>query len=561
MLSKTWTAPCRDLLGVAVVVALLGCGDDMDPDPNAAPSVTSAIPDQLLTEGDTVRIDLESHFADPDGDVLTYTASSSNASVATVSISESLLTLVGVAPGEATVTVTATDPEGLEATYEFDATVENRNRAPMLTDSIPEQVVIEGRRVTIGLVPHFDDPDGDTLTYEAVSSDEDLLAAEVSGDQLSLAGVRPGTVTVTVTATDPDGLAASQDFDAAVEVNHAPEVVEEIGDISLDQDEYVIFDLSSYFSDPNDDSLTYTAVASDTSVVSVSIDGDTLKISSGVPDGTTIDVTATDPDGLSASQTSSAEIDEGFSVEFGDLDTLVHWRLQSVSATLSDEGLRVSLESGSCGHAYKQIRSRFSDWWSIDVAIGREDSLAVTYVMVRTDHSRYQGYRLLIGSGMTWGGQSVNYRLDEYDTNFGTFVSFKGGFSDELDDLGYDLNEVSLEYSASSDTLVARADTLDLLTLDLAEEDRPTAVATGPAGFGICELRGEGVTAFVESAHLEGGRDNARREYPDPGTGATIGAISETVRLRVFPSIRQGRVVAWPGASVVTPARGRPGRR
>ncbi len=556
MLTRTWTTPRRNVPAAAVLASLLACGGDTEPDPNRPPTVTNEIPDQLMTEGDTVTIGLSSHFSDPDGDALTYSATSSNPGVLSASVSGSELTLVAVAPGEASVTVTATDAGGLNATYEFDATVKHRNRAPMLTDSIPAQVVIEGRRITIALAPHFDDPDGDTLMYGAVSSDGELLAVEVSENELVLAGQRAGTVTVTVTATDPDGLSASQDLDAVVEVNHAPEVVEEIGDIGLEQDEYVVFDLSSHFSDANGDSLAYTAVSSDTLVATVSFDGDTLKVSSLAPGGASLEVTATDPSGLSAEQSSEVEVDEGFSVDFTELDTLVNWRLDSASAKLSDDGLRVSLESGLCGHTYKQIRSRFSEWWKISAEIGREDSLAASYVMVRTGHARYQGYLLLIGSGMSSGGQSANYRLDEFDANAGgrQWIPLKGGFSDELDDLGYDLNEVSLEYSASSDTLVARVDTLDLLTLDLSEEDRPTAAATGDAGFGVCSLSGgpKGETVLVESGYLEGGRGNARRG--DLGNGPGTGGISETVRVGILPSNpviihregREFRPAVWP---------------
>ena len=562
MLSKTWTVPCCDLLAVAVVVALLGCGDGVDPDPNSAPSVTSAIPDQLLTEGDTVKIDLTSHFTDPDGDALTYTAASSNASVTSVSILGNRLTLIGVAPGEATVTVTATDTGGLTATQEFNTTVERRNRAPMVADSIPEQVLTRLDTVTVDLASHFEDPDGDSITYTAASSNEDLLAVAVSGDQLTLVGLRHGTAAVTVTAADPDSLTASQDFNTTVEgVNHAPEVVAEIGGVILEQDEYVIFNLSSYFSDPDDDLLTYTAVASDTSVVSVSINGDTLKLSSGVPDSITVDVTATDPRGLSATQDSDVDVDEGFSEEFGDLDTLRHWRLDSgTKAALSDDGLQLTLESVFCGGTYKEIRSYFSEWWSIDAVIGRQDSLAATYVTVGIDHARYKGYRLLIGSGMSSGGESVNYRFDVLDTNSSVpvWIPVEAGFSDGLDDSGYELNDVTLDYSASSDTLRARADTTELFTLELDEEGWPTVV-TGTAGFGICSLASGGARAIVESGDLEGGHVNAM--LGDLKAGPAIGSLSVGVRLRVLPSIRQDRVVERSRASIVAaPARRRPDR-
>lgn len=515
MLPKTRITRNRDLLGVAVVVSLLGCGGT-DPDPNEAPSVRGDMPDQLMTEGDTVSIDVKSYFTDPDGDSLTYTAVTSSASVLWASVSGSRLILIALAPGEAAVTVTAADPGGLKATQEFDAMVEHMNRAPVLADSIPEQVLDRSDTVTVDLASHFTDPDDDVITYEATSSNELLLTVSVSRDELTLAGVRPGTVTVNVTATDPEGLSATQDFNTIVEgVNHAPEVVDTIAGASMEQDEYVVFQLSSHFSDPDDDPLTYTAVPSDTLAVSVSINGDTLRISSGAPDGTTVEVTATDPSGLSAAQTPYFAVDEGFSEDFTDLDTLQYWRVSGeVSGELTDDGLEVILESGFCGHAFKRVRSTLSEWWTVSAEIGREDSLAATYVMVGTDHPTREGYRLLVGSGMRFGGVPVNYRFDVLDA--GIWNALEGGLSDELDDLGYEMNEVALEYSGDSDTLVARVDTLELVTLDLGDEGLPT-VATGETGFGICTLSGQagdGATAIVESGFLEGGYESGAPARP-----------------------------------------------
>ena len=62
-------------------------------------------------------------FVDPDGDELTYSAESSDPSVATVSVTGSVLTVRAEALGTATGTVTATDPGGLSASVTFDVTV------------------------------------------------------------------------------------------------------------------------------------------------------------------------------------------------------------------------------------------------------------------------------------------------------------------------------------------------------------------------------------------------------------------------------------------------------
>ncbi|MDE2762316.1 MAG: putative Ig domain-containing protein [Gemmatimonadota bacterium] len=559
MLNRTWTAARRDLLSAAVVASLFGCGNGVDPDPNRAPSVTSAIPDQQMTEGDTVTINLASHFSDPDGDTLKYTAVTSNAGVLSASVSGSRLTLVAVGPGEATVTVTATDSGGLEATQDFDATVQHRNRAPSLTDSIPGQLVNKGDTATVDLGSHFEDPDGDSIAYEAVTANEYLVTVSVSGDELTLAGVRPGTATITVTATDPDGLAATQDFNTVVEgVNHAPEVEEEFGDVTLEQDEYVIFDLLSHFSDPDDDPLTYAVMPSDTSAVSDTVYGDTLELTSGVPGGTMVDVTATDPSGLSVTQSLSVEVDEGFSVDFTDLDTLLHWRLDSgIDATLSDDGVQLTVHDIFCGGTYKEIESSLSEWWTFNAVIGRQDSLVATYINVGIDHSRYDGYRLLVGSGMLAGGESVNYRFDADDG--GVWSWLEAGFSDGLDDSGYDLNEVTLEYSESTDTLRATVDTTELFALDMEDEGLPTTVID-KAGFGLCSLSqqgGDGETAIVESGQLEGGHAYPMFEHAGPHLGP--GTPGEVVRVRVFPSTGWDRGVEWPGAAAVIPAQGRRG--
>ena len=54
-------------------------------------------------------MNVSSYFNDPDGEAVTYAAAASNPWVATVSATGSVVAVVGVLPGTATVTVTATD--------------------------------------------------------------------------------------------------------------------------------------------------------------------------------------------------------------------------------------------------------------------------------------------------------------------------------------------------------------------------------------------------------------------------------------------------------------------
>ena len=80
---------------------------------NQPPRLARMLGDRTLHVGaGAAVVDLSEGFEDADGDPLTYSASSSDARVATASVSGSRLTLSPVAPGRATITVTATDAGG-----------------------------------------------------------------------------------------------------------------------------------------------------------------------------------------------------------------------------------------------------------------------------------------------------------------------------------------------------------------------------------------------------------------------------------------------------------------
>ncbi len=183
---------------------------------NRTPEPRDSIPDQALHAGEQVTLDLSPYFRDPDGDPLTYTAASSAAAVASVSVSGTALTVTGVAVGSARVTVSASDPAGQAAAQSFQATVSNR--APEPRDSIPDQALHAGEQVTLDLSPYFRDPDGDPLTYTAASSAAAVASVSVSGTALTVTGVSLGSARVTVSASDPAGATATQAFDVSVTV-------------------------------------------------------------------------------------------------------------------------------------------------------------------------------------------------------------------------------------------------------------------------------------------------------------------------------------------------------
>ena len=104
---------------------------------NDPPEAVGVIPDQAVEEGGApVTVDVLPYFTDVDGDVLTYTAVSSDETAVTVSVSGSTLTLSPVVTGTATVTVTAADVEGLTAEQRFGVAVGDQLVRGIITDML-----------------------------------------------------------------------------------------------------------------------------------------------------------------------------------------------------------------------------------------------------------------------------------------------------------------------------------------------------------------------------------------------------------------------------------------
>ena len=96
-------------------------------DVNEPPEAVGVIPNQALDEGgDMKTVELAPFFADQDGDALAYRASSSDPSVVAATAAGAVLTLAPLQYGDATVTVTAEDGEGLATAQTFVVGVSDR---------------------------------------------------------------------------------------------------------------------------------------------------------------------------------------------------------------------------------------------------------------------------------------------------------------------------------------------------------------------------------------------------------------------------------------------------
>ena len=273
--------------------------------PNRPPVAEGTVPAQTVEVGETARLGMSGYFSDPDGDPLTYAAASSDTSVVAITVAGDSVTVAAVAKGEITVTVTASDNEGLTASQSFDVKVPNR--PPSIADTIPAQTVEVGEKATLDMSGYFSDPDGDALTYAAMASDAGVVTVTVAGDTVRVTARAKGVAEVTVTATDTEGLAVSQEFGVTVP-NRAPVVVSGIPARTVEVGQTATLDMSGYFSDPDGDALTYTAAAGKTSVATVTVAGDTVRVNAKAKGTTSVTVNASDPEGLMATQSFSITV-------------------------------------------------------------------------------------------------------------------------------------------------------------------------------------------------------------------------------------------------------------
>lgn len=91
------------------------------------------------------------------------------------------------------------------------------NQSPAIADTIPNHTLTIRTDSTVDISGYFTDPDGNTLSYGAVSRDAAIVQVLVDGSLLTMtSGEEPGVTEIEVTAFDPDSAQAAQMFQAVV---------------------------------------------------------------------------------------------------------------------------------------------------------------------------------------------------------------------------------------------------------------------------------------------------------------------------------------------------------
>ena len=184
----------------------------------AVPTTVGTIADitDLMASGDAQTVNVAGNFSDP-GDTLTYTAQSSDETIATVGVDDSgevTVTPSLAVGGATTITITATDTAGQTATQTFMVIVK---KPTTITGTIADitNLVAQGSLRDVDVASKFNDPN-DTLTYTAQSSDDDIATVTVADSVVTITPIAIGTATITVTATDGESSPAKQTFTVSI---------------------------------------------------------------------------------------------------------------------------------------------------------------------------------------------------------------------------------------------------------------------------------------------------------------------------------------------------------
>lgn len=190
-------------------------------------------------------------------------------------------------------------------TYTINVTV---NNAPSVANEVPDQNGTVGNAVTVNLSNVFADADNDPLTITADKG-------TVTGTTWSYTPV-PGdagtTITVTVTANDGKGGTAQDTFTVLVKnpYNKAPIVLtgHTASSSALGHTFSYHLDYLVTFYDPDGDTLTISVTSSDTSILEVSLNNNTVHIKTISVGSAKLTFTANDGRGGTVSHTADAYV-------------------------------------------------------------------------------------------------------------------------------------------------------------------------------------------------------------------------------------------------------------
>ncbi|WP_339258978.1 S-layer homology domain-containing protein [Paenibacillus sp. FSL R5-0713] len=277
---------------------------------NRAPELLKSFESRKFTRnGQGATLNLNNYVTDPDGDLVTYTVSSSKPAVAKVILNGSQLDVVPLEDGTATITVTSNDGRGKRLRSTFEVYV---NRPPLASPIPDQELIAESGSKDVDLMVYvMDDVKYESeLLYSVTNSAPEIVHTEIvksnyAESVLRLTPKKAGEVILKIKVDDgqiaDDGSTGVTELDMKVVVlpplNRAPvgEAPSKI-EVYLGEDIPVV-KLNEGYTDPDGDPLTYTATSSNPDGVTVEENEGELKLTS-LQNGTyTISYTVNDGNG------------------------------------------------------------------------------------------------------------------------------------------------------------------------------------------------------------------------------------------------------------------------
>lgn len=318
-------------------------------------------------------------------------------------------------------------------------------KPPTACAEVPQVTVAVDEAVTVTIC--FEDPDGGALTLAAASADDEIATAGLRGDNVWVQGKKPGTTTVTVTATDPDNMSGTLDFSVLVP-NQPPTGA--MPDMTLPVGIDPMINLAKIYSDPDNQPMTYTASSSASGIVSVAVTDSFLTIATMRGGVATVTVTASDGEGEHTDMFDVTAEPALFADNFASTASLDNWVVgDSARAVVENSRLVLTaVNEGFYGLAIQEFGGEAENV-AVDVEL-RPTADAQSGFFVLTGDERYQYYIFLVGEDDLGELGVINWLFAWYDAeanggNGGLFVNtdWSLGTSDDI------ANDVSVNVSLS----------------------------------------------------------------------------------------------------------------
>ena len=290
---------------------------------NQPPMVVNPLENKTLQAGfGTDTMDIQHVFNDPNDDELTFNAHSSDDSVLSITmLQNNQLVIREGKVGKSKITLTANDVQGATATDTLEVTIIKNipeNQPPIVVNPLENKMLQAGFDTdTIDIQHVFNDPNDDELTFNAHSSNDEVVSVTIlQNNQLVIREGKVGKSKITLTANDVQGATATDTLEVTIikniPENQPPMIVNPLENKTLQAGFGMdTMDIQHVFNDPDDDELTFNAHSSNDEVVSVTILQNNQLVISEVGTGiATITLTADDGQGATASTTFRVTVTE-----------------------------------------------------------------------------------------------------------------------------------------------------------------------------------------------------------------------------------------------------------